>query len=69
MKMYQQESTYQQVQYRFAKQKLLSMWNKMQMMKNLIAFSGDGSCIFADILIINIVLTKKLFLLDLSQGD
>ena len=39
------------------------------MMKKLKAFAGDGSCLFADILILNIHLAKKLFILELSLGD
>ena len=42
---------------------------KMELMRKLRAFAGDGSCIFATIIIVIIKLTKKLFLLDLSQGD
>lgn len=57
------------VNYRVTKKKMYLQCSRMNLMKNLKAFSGFGRCTYLEIVLREIQLVKQIFILDLTMGD
>ena len=68
-RMYPQKPMNKVVQYRVRKKKLYHLVSKLNLLKNLKAFSGFGRCTYMEIVLKEIELAKEMFLMDLCMGD
>lgn len=67
--MYEFKPARNHVSYKVQKQRLTKFHDRIRILKNLRAFSGYGRSSYIQIMLKDIELIKKMFILDIEQGE